>query len=171
MMPSNCGSGEDFWKSLEHKEIKQVNLNGDKPWIFIGRTDAETPVFWSPDVNRWLIGEVPDVGKDWGQMEMWVSEDEMARWYHWYNEHELGQTPGDGEGQEGLACCSSWGHKESGHDWVTEQHKTLKVLMKVKAYMWASNFKSEAYLGTYIQWRNEILPFVGVDGHRDCYSE
>ena len=36
----------------------------------------------------------------------------MAGWHHRNNEHELGQTPGDGEGQGGLVCCSPWGHKE-----------------------------------------------------------
>ena len=41
-----------------------------------------------------------------------MSEDEMAGWHHWYNEYEFGQTLGDGEGQGGLACCNSWGHKE-----------------------------------------------------------
>ena len=39
-----------------------------------------------------------------------VSEDEMAVWHHQCNEHELGQTPGDGEGQGALASCSPWGH-------------------------------------------------------------
>ena len=53
------------------KEIKPVNLKGDQPWIFTGRTDdkAEAPVFWSSDVNRRLIRKVPDAGKDWGQKE------------------------------------------------------------------------------------------------------
>ena len=37
----------------------------------------------------------------------------MARWHHRYSGHELGQTLGDGEGQEGLVCCSPWGRKES----------------------------------------------------------
>ena len=37
----------------------------------------------------------------------------MAGWHHQFNRHELGQTPGDGEGQGSLACCSPWGHKES----------------------------------------------------------
>ena len=56
---------------LDSKEIKPVNLKGDKPWIFIGRTDAKAkaPVFWLSDVNRWLIGEVPDAGKERGQNE------------------------------------------------------------------------------------------------------
>ena len=66
---------------LNFKEIKPVNLNGDQPWIFTRRTDAEAeaPVFWSSDVNRWFIGKVPDVGKDWRQKENWAVEDEMAR--------------------------------------------------------------------------------------------
>ena len=51
---------------LDSKEIKPVNLKGDQPWIFSGRTDAEAPVFWSSDVKRWFIGKVPDAGKDWG---------------------------------------------------------------------------------------------------------
>ena len=52
--------------SLDSREIKPVNLKGNQPWIFTGRTDAEAeaPVFWSSDANRWLIGKVPDAGKD-----------------------------------------------------------------------------------------------------------
>ena len=38
----------------------------------------------------------------------------MAEWHHQCNEHELGRTPGDGEGQGSLMCCSPWGHKELG---------------------------------------------------------
>ena len=53
---------------LNGKEIKPVNLKGDQPWIFTGRTDpeAEAPVFWSPDANRQLTGKAPDSGKDGG---------------------------------------------------------------------------------------------------------
>ena len=56
---------------LDSKEIKPVNLKGDQSWIFTERTDAEaeTPVFWPSDANRWLIGKVPDAEKDWGQKE------------------------------------------------------------------------------------------------------
>ena len=50
---------------LDSKEIKLVNLKGDQPWVYPGRTDAETPVFCSSDVNRQLIGKVRDAGKDW----------------------------------------------------------------------------------------------------------
>jgi len=59
------------------KKIKQVNLKGDQPWIFTGRTDAEAeaPVFWSTDAKSQLIWKVPDAGKDWGQKEKRASED------------------------------------------------------------------------------------------------
>ena len=107
--------GETLENPLDSKEMKPVSPKGNQPWLFTGRTDAEAEalVFWSFDVNRWLIGKVPDAEKDGGQKEKWVSEDKMAGWHHWCNEHELGQTPGDGEGQGGPACCSPWGHKES----------------------------------------------------------
>ena len=98
----------------DNKEIKPVNLKGNQHWIFTGRTyaEAEAPVFWSSDVNRRLIGKVPDAGKDQGQKDKRMSRDEMAGWHHWCNEHELGQTPGDSEGQGGLVCCSPCGCKE-----------------------------------------------------------
>ena len=41
-----------------------------------------------------------------------MTEDEMVGWHHQFSGHELGRTPGDGEGQGSLACCSPWGHKE-----------------------------------------------------------
>ena len=53
------------------------------------------------------------LGKTEKQKEKRASEDEMAGWHHQCNEHDLGQTPGDGEGQGGLVCCSPWGHKKS----------------------------------------------------------
>ena len=98
---------------LDSKKIKPVNLKGNQPWILIGKTNTEVPVFWSPDVNCQLIEKFPDTGKDWGQKEKRASEDEMAGWLHRFNGHKLGQTLGDGEGQGDLAYCSPWGRKES----------------------------------------------------------
>ena len=73
----NCGVGEDSWESLE---IQPVHPKGDQPWVFIGRTDveAETPILWPPDAKGWLIGKDPDAGKDWGQEEKGMTEDEMV---------------------------------------------------------------------------------------------
>ena len=66
---------------LDSKEIKSVNSKGNKPWVFIGRTDAETeaPVLWPPDSKNQLIGKDLDVGKDWRQKEKGATEDEMVR--------------------------------------------------------------------------------------------
>ena len=74
--------------------------------------EAEAPILWPPDVKSQLIGKDPDVGKDWGQEEDGVTEDEMVGWHHWLIGHEFEQTQGDGEGQGGMICCSPWGHKE-----------------------------------------------------------
>ena len=75
-------------RPLDSKETKSVNPKGNQPWIFTGRADAEAPVFWLP-AKSWLIGKDPDAGKDWGQEEKRVTEDEMVGWHHWLNEHEF----------------------------------------------------------------------------------
>ena len=96
---------------LDSKEIKQVILKGNQPWIFIGR--AEAPILWPPVVKGQLIGTDPDSGKDWRQEEKGVAEDEIVGWHHWLNGCEFEQTPGDSEGQGSLVCCSPWSRKES----------------------------------------------------------
>ena len=98
---------------LDCKEIKPVNPKRNQPWIFIGRTGAEAPIFWPPDVKNWHTGKDPDAGEDWGQEEKGATENEMVGWHHWVNGHEFEQTLGVNEGQGSLVCCSSWGHKES----------------------------------------------------------
>ena len=100
---------------LDCKEIQSVHPKGDQFWVFIGRTDAETetPILWPPDAKSWLIGKDPDAGKNWGQEEKGMTEDEMVGWHHWLDGHGFGWTPGVGDGQGGLACCGSWGCKES----------------------------------------------------------
>ena len=96
---------------LDCKEIQPVHPKRNQSRIFIGRTDAEaeTPVLWSPDAKNWLIWRDPDAGKDWRHEEKGTTEDEMVGWHHWLNGHEFGV----GDGQGGLACCDSWGRKES----------------------------------------------------------
>ena len=113
-----------FWtvmleKTLESplncKEIQPVHPKVDQSWVFIGRTDAEgeTPILWPPHAKSWLIGKDPDTGRDWGQEEKGTTWDDMAGWHHWLDGHEFEWTPGVGDGQGGLACCDSCGHKES----------------------------------------------------------
>ena len=100
---------------LDCKEIQPVHPKGDQSWVSIGRTEAEaeTLILWPPDVKNWLIGKDPDAGKDWGQEEKGMTEDEVVGWHHRLNGHEFEWTPGVGNGQGGLACCDSWGRKES----------------------------------------------------------
>ena len=61
----------------------------------------------------WLFGKDSDAGRDWEQEEKGMTEDEMAGWHHWLDGREFEWTPGDGDGHGGLACCDSWGRKES----------------------------------------------------------
>ena len=95
--------------------LKEINPKGNQSWIRIGRTDveAETPICWTPDAKNWLIWKGPDDGKDWRWEEKGTTEDEMVGWHHRLNGHEFEWTPGVGDGQGGLACCSPCGHKES----------------------------------------------------------
>ena len=114
MMLLNCGVGEDSWESL--------GLQGDpispsyrrQSWVFIGRTDAEaeTPILWPPDVKNWLIWKDPDAGKAWRWEGQGPTEEEMVGWHHRLDGYEFELTPGVGDGQGSLACCSSWGCKE-----------------------------------------------------------
>ena len=70
---------------LDSKEIKAVNPKENQLWICIGRTDAEAPTLWPPDVKSWFTGKVPDPGKDWEQKEKCVTENEMFGWHHRLN--------------------------------------------------------------------------------------
>ena len=108
------------------RRIQPVHPKGDQSCVFIGRTEAEaeTPILWPPDVKSWLIWKDPDAGKDWGQEEKGMTEDEMGGWHHWLNGHGFMWTLGVGDGQGGLACCNSWGSQRVGHDWVTELNWT-----------------------------------------------
>ena len=112
---------------LDCREIQPVHPKGDQSWVFIGRIDveAETLIPWLPDMKSWLIGKDPDAGKDWGLEEKWMTEDEMVGWYHRLNGHEFGWTPGVGDRQGGLVCCSSWGCKEL--DTTEQLNWTLKT--------------------------------------------
>ena len=100
---------------LDCKEIQAVHSEGDQPWDFFGRNDAkaETPVLWPPHEKSWLTVKDSEAGRDWGQEEKGTTEDEMAGWRHWLDGPESEWTPGVGDGQGGLACCDSWGCKES----------------------------------------------------------
>ena len=104
-----------FISSSAFGTVSFVSLDRQRGGDFFGRNDAkaEAPVFWPPHAKSWLIGKDSDAGRDSGQEEKGTTEDEMAGWYHGLDGCESEWTPGDGDGQEGLACCYSWGCKES----------------------------------------------------------
>ena len=106
---------------LDCKEIQPVHPEGGQSWVFIGRTDveAETPILWPPHAKSWFIWKDSDAGRDWGQEEKGITEDEMTGWHHRLNGHGFGWTPGVGDGQGGLVFCGSWGRRV-GHDWAAE---------------------------------------------------
>ena len=94
--------------TLDCKEIKPINPERNRSWIFIGRIDAEAeaPNLWPPDMKNWLIGKDPDAGKDWrrrGWQRMM-----MVGWHHWLNGHESEQALGDSEGQGSLVFAVHW---------------------------------------------------------------
>ena len=130
-----------LYSLLDCKDIKPVNHKGNRLWIFIGRTDAEaeTPILWPPDMKSQHTGKDPEAGKDWGQEEKGMTEDEMVGWHHWLNGQEFEQAWGDGEGQGSLACCSPQGHKES---------DTTEQLNKNK---WSEDFFCDKFFVTYFK--------------------
>ena len=91
-----------FESPLDSKKIKSLNPKRNQAWVFIGRTDAkaEVQILWPLDVKSHLAG------KDWGQEEKRVMEDEMVGWP--FSE----QTPRDSKRQGSLACCSPWDCQE-----------------------------------------------------------
>ena len=106
--PNNwCFSTVVLEKTLESpldcREIQPVHSKGDQPSVFFGRNDAkaETPVLWPRHAKSWLTGKDSDAGRDWGQEEKGMTEDEMAGWHHWLNGYEFEWTPGVGERQGG----------------------------------------------------------------------
>ena len=106
---------------LDCKEIQSVHPKGDQSWVFIGRTDAdaETPILWPPDAKSWLIWKDPDAGKDGGQEEKGMTEDEMVGWHHQLYGHGFGWTPGLVMDRESWRAVVH-GVQRVGYDWVSK---------------------------------------------------
>ena len=114
---------------LDCKEIQPVHPKGNQSWIFIGRTDAEaeTPKLWLPDAKKWLIWKDPDAGKDWGQEEKGMTEDEMVGWPHRFNGHEFEQAQEWWwTGKPGM--LQSMGSQRVGYNWATELKMVAALL-------------------------------------------
>ena len=122
--------------------------------MFIGRTDAEaeTPVLWPPDMKSWLVGKDLDAGRHWGQEEKGMTEDEMAGWHHWLYGHEFEKTLGAGDGQGGLACCDSWGRKESDMTELLNWTELISMAVKKKINVVETGEKKSLRYYRYINW-------------------
>ena len=78
----------------------------------------------------WL--EKTDAGREWGQGKKGMTEDEMARWHHWLSGLEFEWTLGVDDGQGGLACCDSWGRKESDTtEWLNWIEESFQVRVRI----------------------------------------
>ena len=109
---------------LDCKDILPAHPKEDQSWMFIGRTDveAETPIVCLPDAKSWLIWKDPDAGKDWGQEEKGMTEEEMVGWCNRLNGHVFGWTLGVGDGQPGVLRFMA--SQRVRHDWATELNWT-----------------------------------------------
>ena len=131
LIPSNCGAGEGSWESLAQQD--QTKLKGSQPWILIGRTDAwaETPVFWSSDVNSQLIGKLPTSGEERAEGEEgvrgwngWMAS--LRQWtWTWANFGRWWGTQSPG-------VLQSMESQRVRHDWATEQQQLLLVSLDLK---------------------------------------
>ena len=126
---------------LDCKEIQPVHPKGDQSWVLIGRTDveAETPILWPPDAKSWLIWKDPDAGKDWGQEEKGTTEGwdgwmaSLIQWtWVWVDSGSWWWTGG-------LACCGSWGRKES--DTTERLNRTESIEKSVSCDPFEFSFK------------------------------
>ena len=127
---------EDSWESPGQQGDQTVHPKENQPWIFNGRTDAEdeVPILWPLDAKIPFTGKDPDDGKDWGQEEKLVTEDEMAQQHHltwwtwvWTNSGRWWRT-----GKSDV--LQSMGLQREGHDLSTEQQQFSKYLINIMNY-------------------------------------
>ena len=131
----SCIVGRCFaiWATRE-AQLKEINPE----YSLKGLMPKQAPILWPPDAERRLIGKDLDTGKDWGQENKGVTEDEIVWWHHWLNGHDFEQIPGDSEEQGILACCSSWGQESQ----MTEQLNNICHRKKYFAYLISMLFLS-----------------------------
>ena len=115
LMLLNCDVGEDLRVPWTAKRSNQSILKEISPRCSMEGMMLKLKLQYFGHLmhKSWLIRKDSDAGRGWGQEEKRTTEDEMAGWPHRFNRREFEWTPGVGDGQVGLVCCSSWGCKES----------------------------------------------------------
>jgi len=99
---------------LDCKEIQPVHSKEISPGISLEGMMLKLKLqYFGHLMQRVDSLEKTDAGRDWGQEEKGTTEDEMAGWHHWLHGRDSQWTLGVGDRQGGLACCDSWGRKES----------------------------------------------------------
>ena len=142
---------------LDSKEIKPVNLKGSRPWIVIGRPDAEAeaPVLWPPDAKNWVTGKQPYAGTDWEKKEKRATEDEMAGWHHQLNGHEFEQIQEKVKDREAW-CATIHEVARVRHDLATEQQQKWDSVCEASS----PRLKHKCYFTT----GNHILKWCSMTG-------
>ena len=162
LMLLNCGVGEDSWESLGLQGDPTIHSEGDQPWDFFGRNDAkaETPVLWPPHAKSWLIWNDSDAGRDWRQEVKGTIEDEMAGGRHWLDGHESEWTPEVCDGQGGLACCDSWGCKESNTTkWLNWTELKYPDTLSLRSIVYSCfKFLSNVFFYSCVQLNSYFIP-------------
>ena len=121
---------------LDCKEIQPVHSKGHQSWLFFGRNDAkaETPILWPPHANSWLIRKDSDAGRDWGQEEKGMTEDEMAGWHHWLDGREFEWTLGVGARQGGLAAIHGVAKSQTRlSDWTELNYYVPSIVLRASS--------------------------------------
>ena len=151
---------------LDCKEIQPVHPKGDQSWIFIGRTDAEAPILCPHGVKNWLIWKDSDAGKDRGQEEKETTEDEMVGWHHLLDGCEFEQSPGVGNGQGSLVCCSPRGCKEFD---MTERLNWTDPCLDTSSLTGWVLWDVDSALNQYL-WKKREGSRIGQRGKLSCES-
>ena len=139
LMLLNCGVEEDSWESWSPWTARRSNqsiLKEISPGCSLEGMMLKLKLQYFSHLMRRVdsLEKTLMLGEIWGQEEKGTAEDEMAGWQHWLNGRESQWTPGVGDGQGGLACCDSWGRKESDTtEWLiwSEESWVLKVFLDI----------------------------------------
>ena len=103
-----------LWRKLSAKELMLLNCDvGEDSWESLGLQEDPNSSTLATSCKELTHWKRLWCWRDWSQEEKGTIEDEMPGWHHRLDGREFEWTPGVGDGQGGLACCNSWGYKES----------------------------------------------------------